>query len=272
MKSREELESIAKQIRLDTVNLTYRSGVKGAHLGGSLSLADVLAVLYGSVMRYDASRPEWEGRDRLIVSKAHAAVGLYAALRYAGFLSEEDLLGAMHGDSPFFEHPKRMPRCGIEFSGGSLGQGLSLGMGVALALRKKGNSDARVFVALGDGECDEGSVWEAAAAAAHYRLGNLTVIVDRNGLQYDGTTGEIMNLGEPVERWASMGYDTEEIDGHDVLAIQDALLRAGERPRAIIARTVKGKGVSFAENVVDWHTGRLTDELYRQALEELRIC
>ena len=269
MKKREELEAIAKQIRLDIVKLTYNSGVKGAHLGGSLSMADVLAVLYSSIMKYDVQNPKWELRDRLILSKAHAAVGLYAALKYAGFLTQEDIDGAMRGSSFFFEHPKQSLEYGIEFSGGSLGQGLSLGMGMALGLYKRNILNVRVYVILGDGECDEGSVWEAAAAVAHYHLNNVTVIVDANGLQYDGNTKNVMDLGNMLTRWESIGFATVEVDGHDVMALQEELSKKQTRPKTIIARTVKGKGLSFAENIVDWHTGRLTLELYEQSLKEL---
>jgi len=272
MKTRQELETAARQIRLDIAKMTYHSGVKGAHLGGSMSMVEILAVLYGSVMKYDVCRPDWEERDRFILSKAHAAVGWYAALKYAGFLNEADIDGAMHGKSELYEHPKRAPERGIEFSGGSLGQGLSLGVGVALGLRKKGNHTSRVFVCLGDGECDEGAVWEAAASASHFGLNNLAVIIDINGLQYDGATADIMNLGDMAARWSSIGFDSEEVDGHDVMALQEALLAKHGRPCAICAKTVKGKGLSFAENVVDWHTGRLTLELYEQAVRELREC
>lgn len=207
----------------------------------------------------------------MIISKAHAAVGLYAALRYAGFMSQEDIDNAMHGESQFFEHPKKSVINGIEFSGGSLGQGLSLGMGTALALKKKGNDKSRVVVVLGDGECDEGQVWEAAAAITHFNLKNVTVIIDANGLQYDGVSKEIMSLGNMCDRWKSLGYETVEVDGHDVIALKTELSKLQQRPKAVIAKTVKGKGLSFAENVVEWHTGRLTDELYNQALEEIGI-
>lgn len=270
--AKEELEEIARHIRLDILKLTYNSGVKGAHLGGSMSVAEILAVLYGKVMRYDVQNPEWSERDRLILSKAHAAVGLYAALKYAGYISQEDIDNAMHGDSIFFEHPRMSPRNGIEFSGGSLGQGLSLGMGMALGLKKKGNLRSRVFVCLGDGECDEGAVWEAATAAAHFGLNNITVIVDANGLQYDGPIEQIMSMGDMKQRWSVLGFDCVEVNGHDVLALETELNKSSDRPRAIIARTVKGKGVSFAENVVDWHTGRLTDELYQQAVKDVMQC
>ena len=267
--NREELEAMAKRIRLSIVQMTYQSGLKGAHLGGSMSMAEILAVLYGSVLRYDVSNPLSPERDRLILSKAHAAVALYAALHEAGFLTEDDIGHAMQGDSPFFEHPKMDPAHGIEFSGGSLGQGLSLGMGTALALRKKGLG-ARVYVILGDGECDEGQVWEAAQAVTHFGLTNLTVIVDDNGLQFDGRKEDILKPGDPAARWASLGFDVNTVDGHDVEALRGAFLReAPGKPRVIIAKTVKGKGISFAENEVTWHTGRLTDELYQEAIREL---
>ena len=268
MKSREELEALARKIRLDVAKMTYQSGLKGAHLGGSMSVADILAVLYGNILKVDPANPEDPARDRLILSKAHAAVALYAALHAAGFLSDAEIDGALQGNSPYFEHPKKSPAHGIEFSGGSLGQGLSLGMGTALGLKKKGNP-ARVYVILGDGECDEGQVWEAAAAVAHFGLSHVTVIVDDNGLQFDGRKEDILKPGNPAERWASLGYDVRTCDGHDVGAVQEALLAESDRPKVIIAKTVKGKGVHFAENDVTWHTGRLTDELYQEAIRDI---
>ncbi len=269
MKSRAELEAAARRIRLDIVRMTYQSGLKGAHLGGSMSVADILAVLYGEVLHFDAENPLSPERDRLILSKAHAAVALYAALHEAGFLSQDDIDHAMQGDSPFFEHPKMDPAHGIEFSGGSLGQGLSLGMGTALGMKKKGNTDAKVYVILGDGECDEGQIWEAAQAVAHFNLTNVTVIVDDNGLQFDGRKEDILTAGNPEAKWESLGYDICTIDGHDVEAIRTALLRESNKPRVILAKTIKGKGVHFAENAVTWHTGRLTNELYQEAIRDL---
>ncbi len=268
MKSREELEALAKRIRLGIVQMTYQSGLKGAHLGGSMSVADILAVLYGEVLHYDTRHPLAPDRDRVILSKAHAAVALYAALHEAGFLTKDEIDHAMQGDSPFFEHPRMDPAHGIEFSGGSLGQGLSLGMGTALGLKKKGIS-AKVYVILGDGECDEGQVWEAAAAVAHFGLTNVTVIVDDNGLQFDGRKEEILKAGDPAARWASLGYDVTVTDGHDTEALRNALLAESDKPRVILAKTVKGKGVRFAENEVTWHTGRLTDDLYQEAIREI---
>ena len=268
MKSRAELESMARRIRLGIAQMTHQSGLKGAHLGGSMSVADILAVLYGDVLHYDLQNPLMPERDRVILSKAHAAVALYAALHEAGFLTDEEISHAMQGDSPFFEHPRMDPAHGIEFSGGSLGQGLSLGMGTALGLKKKGIA-ARVYVILGDGECDEGQVWEAAAAVPHFGLTNLTVIVDDNGLQFDGPKDEVMKIADPAGRWTCLGLEAVTVDGHDVEALREAFLRETEKPKVIIAKTVKGKGVHFAENEVTWHTGRLTDELYQEAVRDI---
>ena len=269
MKSRAELEAMARRIRLNIAKMTWQSGIKGAHLGGSMSVTDILAVLYGEILHYDVKNPLAPERDRLILSKAHAAVALYAALFEAGFLTQEEIDGAMQGDSFFFEHPKKSPEHGIEFSGGSLGQGLSLGMGTALGLKKKGNTEAKVYVILGDGECDEGQVWEAAAAVTHFGLDSVTVIIDDNGLQFDGRKQDILKPGDIAARWASLGYDVQTVNGHDVEELREAFLRQADKPKVIIAKTVKGKGVSFAENDVTWHTGRLTDELYQEAIREL---
>ncbi|NBH19398.1 transketolase [Clostridiaceae bacterium] len=269
MKTRVELESIAKNMRKDIFKMALNSGTKGAHLGGSLSAVELLTVLYGEILKYDVQTPKWEDRDRFILSKAHSAIGLYAALKYAGFLTEEDIEGALHNDSFLYKHPRYDLSHGFEFSGGSLGQGLSLGVGTALALKLRQNKKAKVYVLLGDGECDEGSVWEAAASVIHFDLKQITVMIDQNRLQNDGTTEQVMKLGNMAERWASIGFDVIEADGHDVLEIRKACLMDTKNPKVILAHTVKGKGVSFAENVVDWHISYFTKEMFDQAMEEL---
>ncbi len=270
MKTREELELIAKDMRKDVFKMALNSGTKGAHIGGSMSAMEILAVLYGDVMTYDSVNPEWDERDRFIMSKAHSAIGLYAALKYAGYLSEQDIDGALHGDSFLYKHPKYDLKHGFEFSGGSLGQGLALGVGTAIALDRRNNKTAKVYVLLGDGECDEGSVWEAAASVVHFGLKRITVIVDMNGLQNDGTTEQVMHIGNMAERWKSIGFEVIEVNGHDVLDVRRALLLQTDRPKVIVAHTIKGKGVSFAENVVDWHISYFTKEMYEQAMEELK--
>lgn len=270
MKEKAELELIAQNMRKDIFKMALNSGTKGAHIGGAMSAVEILAVLYGEVMRYDVSNPEWEERDRFILSKAHGAIGLYAALKYAGYLSKDDIEGALQENSFLYKHPKYDLRHGFEFSGGSLGQGLSLGVGTALALKKRGNKNARVYVLLGDGECDEGSVWEAATSVIHFGLKQTTVIVDMNRLQNDGTTEQVMNLGNMAKRWKSIGFDVIEVDGHNVVEIRDGLLTETCNPKVVLAHTVKGKGVSFAENIVDWHISYFTQEMYEQAMKELK--
>lgn len=267
--TREELEEFAKNIRRDIVRMTHNSGVKGAHLGGSMSIVEIMAVLYGSVMNYDSDNPSVSERDRVIISKAHAAMTLYSALSYSGFINREIIDTAMHGKSPLYEHPKKSPQMGIECSGGSLGMGLSFAVGMALGLKRSKNDTSRVFVIVGDGECNEGSMWEAATALVHYGLKNIVTIVDRNKLQYDGTTAEVMGAGSLRNRWESVGFDVIETDGHDVMKLKEVLEIRYERPTVIIADTVKGKGTSFAENRVEWHSEKLTDEMMEQALSEI---
>ncbi|MGX8796247.1 transketolase [Fusibacter sp. JL298sf-3] len=269
MQSKTALEQMAKRIRKSIMKMALNSGTKGAHMGGSLSAADILAVLYGDVMRYDAQNPTWEGRDRFIMSKAHSAIGLYAALHEAGFLSADEIDGAMQGASPFFKHPKFNVEKGLEFSGGSLGQGLSLGVGSLLGMQAKGNTTSKVYVMLGDGECDEGSVWEAAVSAAHFGLNRLTAIIDVNGLQNDGTTEQVMGKAHMARRWESVGFETFEVDGHDVLAVREALAVPTTAPKALIAHTRKGKGLSLTENKVEWHIGYFTEEMYRIGMAEI---
>ncbi len=270
--SPKSMEKFARGMRLDIVELVYRAGKEGAHLGGCLSLVDILTVLYCKFLRFDVKNPAWELRDRLILSKAHASIGLYAAMHQAGLLSDEQIALPLYGDETFlYKHSRRDVSHGIEMSGGSLGQGLSFALGIALALQRKGNNQSRVYAIVGDGECNEGSIWEAAALAGHLHQKNLTVIVDKNGLQLDGSTREILNMDNMDERWRAFGFDAKVVDGHDREAISSALAEQSEKPVAVIAQTIKGKGVSFAENNVDWHDNVLTEELYAQALREVEL-
>ena len=268
MKTREELEKIAYEMRKDILQMGLQSGVKGAHLGGGMSIVELLAVLYADVMQYRVEEPDWDGRDRFILSKAHSAIGLYAALHFAGFLTDEEIAGAFVPGSVLYKHPRLDLARGIEFSGGSLGQGLSLAVGSALALRLRRNP-ARIYVVAGDGECDEGSLWEAAASIFHFDLRQVVLVIDRNGLQNDGTTEDVMRLGDLGERFRSMGFAVSDVNGHDVVALRKVLTEDADRPRVIISHTVKGKGVPFAENQVAWHIGYLTKELYQEAMESL---
>lgn len=267
----------ARQIRRYVMQMSLTAGPHGAHAGGALSMVEILSVLYLEVMRYDVKNPLWEQRDRFILSKGHGSPSLYAALCLAGFLDEKELATFKANETRLYGHPSMNPSMGIEFSSGSLGHGLSLGVGSALALKIRGNAASRVFVVLGDGELNEGSVWEAAMSAAHFGLPNLVAIVDRNGMQYDGFTEPVMNTGDLAAKWRSFGWMVREVDGHDVSAVHDALTAptagsgqsGGAAPLAIIARTIRGKGVSFMENARVWHHSRLTQAMYDQAMAEL---
>ena len=259
-----------REMRIDLLKMGLAAKSAGAHLGGSLSLVEVMAALYGKVMRFDPANPQAENRDRLIFSKGHGVMAQYVALRQIGVLAEEELLTYKATGSVVSAHPSiHQAHLGIDFASGSLGQGLSQGVGVALALRRKQNELSRVFVILGDGECDEGSVWEAAAAAAHYRLTSLIAVIDQNQLQYDGPTEAVLDMSDLAAKWHAFGWEVVSVDGHDVDAIAAACDTSRDRPLAVIAKTIKGKGVSFMENVPAWHHGVVTQKIYDQAMAEL---
>lgn len=260
-----------RRIRRDILEMTHSTGGTGAHLGGSLSMVELLGALYIGALRFDPKNPVWEGRDRVILSKGHAALALYPALAEAGIIERDALATFKQDGSRLGGHPSLNGLPGIEFASGSLGQGLSIGVGVCLALRRKGNGDSRAFVFLGDGECDEGSVWEAAASAAHFRLDQLVAVVDVNAIQYDGYTRDVMDMAPFEAKWRDFGWDAVTIDGHDVAAILEAYDRRGDRPLAILAHTVKGKGVSFMENNWRYHNAPLLGELYEKALAEVEV-
>lgn len=265
-------EESAKKIRRHIVEMTYGTGTAGAHLGGSLSMAELLSCLYMGNLRFKPGDPSWEGRDRVILSKGHAAMALYAALAEAGIIEENELATFKKDGSRLGGHPSLNGLPGVEFASGSLGQGLSLGVGSCLALKRKNNADSRVFVFLGDGECDEGSVWEAAASAAHYGLNQLVAVVDRNAIQYDGYTKDVLNMDPFEKKWKDFGWDAISIDGHDATEVLGAYEHRGNKPLAIIAHTVKGKGVSFMENNWKYHNAGLSKALFEQAIEELETA
>ena len=258
----------AKRMRRDSLAMSLAAGATGAHLGGGLSMIEIMAVLYLGVMRYDKKNTLWEGRDRFILSKGHGALAYYTALNQAGFIEDEELATFKANETFLYGHPSMNLSRGIEFSSGSLGHGLSLGVGSALALRRKSNTDSRVFVVIGDGECNEGMVWEAAASAAHFNLSNLVAIVDKNGLQYDGDTRRILSMDSLLDKWASFGWKVVSIDGHNVEQLLDALTQRPAMPLVVIANTIKGKGVSFMENNPSWHHSRLTKVQFDQAMAE----
>ena len=265
------IREIANCMRKKSIELTYQMGNKGAHIGGGLSLIEIMAVLYMDVLKYDLTNMTDEMRDRVIFSKGHGTLALYTAMQCAGIITETELNTYKQDDSEVTAHPSVNPKWGIEFSSGSLGQGLSLAVGVALGLRRKHNNTSKVYVILGDGECDEGSIWEAAASASHYGLDNIIAIVDRNKLQYDGTTEEVLNMDPMEEKWKSFGWQVRKTDGHDIDALKDAFYVNNKKPYVILADTIKGKGVSFMENNPLWHNGRLSQKQYEQAMEELGL-
>ena len=265
----QDLSEQACKIRQDIVKMLGKAG--SGHPGGSLSSADIVTVLYFNEMKIDPQRPDWPERDRFVLSKGHAAPVLYAALAEKGFFAREELMTLRKTGSRLQGHPSLKHLPGVEMSTGSLGQGLSAANGMALAARLD-KRDYRVFVLLGDGEIQEGQVWEAAMAAAHYKLDNLVAFLDHNGLQIDGPVGQIMSPEPVADKWRSFGWHVEEIDGHNLKEITDALARAGKvkgKPVMIIADTVKGKGVSYMENQVGWHGSTPNAEQTSQALTEL---
>jgi len=263
------IREMSRRMRLKILEVSHVCN-QSAHLGGGLSMVELMATLYGSVLRFDVADPRWEGRDRFILSKGHGVLGYFAALWAAGIISEEELATYKHNESHLIAHPVMNLDLGIESSNGSLGQGLSMGVGLALAARKR-QRDHRIFVYLGDGECNEGSVWEAAMSASHYRLDNLTAILDHNGLQSDGASQSVMEPGDFSEKWRSFGWHAVTVDGHDVEAIHQAFSVPHEdgKPKVLVARTVKGKGVPFMENNNEWHHNRLSKAAYDRALQEM---
>ena len=265
----EKITIAARAMRLDALHMTFRTKSTGAHIGGTMSMIEIIAVLYLHIMKYDKADMNSEKRDRFILSKGHGAMAQYVAMKQVGLISEEDLLEYKSNESKLSAHPSIGGLPGIEFASGSLGQGLSQGVGVALALKRKGNMESKVYVLLGDGECDEGSVWEAASSASHFNCDNLIAIVDENQLQYDGETQIVQNKGTLAERWKSFGWDVVCVDGHSVVELIEAFQKKAEKPMVIIARTIKGKGVSFMEHNPLWHNNRLTEEQYKTAVQEV---
>lgn len=265
---KKELEIYAAQIRLGIIESTYNA--KAGHPGGSLSSADVLAYLYGKQMRYDVKDPKSPERDRFVLSKGHAAPALYSALAYKGFFPVEDLKTLRHIDSYLQGHPNMNTVPGVDMSTGSLGQGVSAACGMAKGAKMLG-SDVKIYTLLGDGEIEEGQVWEALMFASQYQLDNLCVIIDVNGLQIDGACKDVMSA-EPIdEKMRAFGFDCVVINGNDFDELEQAfdLFDKSEKPFAIVMKTVKGKGVSYMENAVDWHGKAPNLQQYETAVKEL---
>jgi transketolase len=266
-----KLETKSKKIRRGILDLAYNCKAP-AHLGGALSAVEIMATLYfGGVLNYDSKTPFWKNRDRFILSKGHTVLVLYSTLYEAGYFDERVLNSFEENDSPLAAHPIRNLKLGIESSNGSLGQGLSFCIGTAITF-KNANLPQKVFVLVGDGETNEGSVWEAISFAPQRKLDNLTLIIDNNGLQNDGFTKDIVDFTSYEKKLKAFGWDAITVDGHSVHELYAAFTKKSKpnKPRAIIAKTVKGKGVSFMENKAEWHHGQLTEKLYNEAIEELK--
>lgn len=264
-----ELKKTACKVRLWTVEGVFNA--KSGHPGGSLSAADIMTYLYFKEMNVDPKNPKDPERDRFVLSKGHCCPALYAALALKGFFPTEEIKSLRHIGAMLQGHPDMKNTPGVDMSSGSLGQGISAACGMALSAKLSGES-YRVYAMLGDGECEEGQVWEAAMFASHYKLDNLVAIVDYNGLQIDGSVEDVAGLDKLNEKFTSFGFEVFEIDGHDFEQIEDAFNRAKKvngKPVAIIAKTVKGKGVSYMENQVGWHGKAPNAEQYKTAMDEL---
>jgi transketolase len=263
------LKDRARRIRIDILKMLHGCG--SGHTGGSLSATDIMTALYFAKMKYDPKKPDWEGRDYFILSKGHAAPVLYATLAHAGFFETAELCTLRKLGSRLQGHPDSKYLPGVEISTGSLGQGLSVACGIALS-RKLDKAPNRVYAVLGDGELQEGQVWEAAMTGAHYKLDNLCVLIDNNGLQIDGPVAKVMGVEPIADKWRAFGWDVQDIDGHDMAQIVAALDKAETvkgRPTAIVCRTIKGKGSKCFEGKVEFHGTTPSKEELEIALKEL---
>lgn len=270
MQRKSELSEIARQIRIGIIEAVHSA--KSGHPGGSLSIADVLAYLYNEEMNIDPAKPKCECRDRLVLSKGHCAPGLYAALANRGYFPVEDLKTFRHTTSYLQGHPDMKHTPGVDMSSGSLGQGASVSCGMALA-SKIDNHSRRIYAILGDGETQEGEVWEAAMFAAHYKLSNLCWLIDFNGLQIDGAITDVMNPTPYDKKFEAFGWNVVECDAHDFDSIEAAYKAARactDKPTVIISHSTKGKGVSFMENQASWHGAAPNDEQYEIAMNDLK--
>ena len=262
------LREMAIRMRKMALDMALSAGAKGAHIGGGFSAMEIMAVLYGEVLRVDPRHPLAPERDRLLISKNHCTIAHFPALVEKGYIKEEELSSYTANGSRLIGYPYD-PEIGLEYSGGSLGMAISVGVGQALSAKKK-HLDFNVYVLMGDGELNEGSIWEAFMSAKQFKLNNLIVVIDRNHLCYDGTTEEVMQLGDLTAKMKSFGFHTIDCNGHDISDLLMAFDNLSEdSPNAIICDTVKGKGLSFAENRPEWHQRAITQEQYDIALADL---
>ena len=267
----DNIKNFTVAVRKNILEMAVSAGASSAHFGGALSITEIVSTLFAHQMKIDKKNPKWEERDRFILSKGHACLAYYAALCEIGYISKEELKTFEKNDTNLLGHPVANRNLGIDFSNGSLGMGLSLGIGVAIASKKK-KKNFDVYVIVGDGECNEGSIWESAMAAPHFKLDNLYVVIDKNNFQQTGSNEEIMNVANLKDKWSSFGWHTVELDGHNIEELYNFFNKGKtiNKPKAIIANTVKGKGFSFSENNNDWHHSILSKSFYEKAMNELK--
>ncbi len=261
---------LSKKVRKKILKLALAAGSSSSHFGGSLSTVEIISTLYGYFINFDKQNPLNANRDRFILSKGHGCLAFYAMLSEKGLISDDELQTFEKNNSRLLGHPVINREIGIEFSNGSLGMGISLGIGVAIALKKK-NLKNQVYVIIGDGECNEGSVWEAAMSAPNFKLDNLCVIIDSNKFQQTGTNSHIMKNDNLIEKWKSFNWNVNEIDGHNLKEIYESLKHNynNNSPKLILANTIKGKGFKFSENNNDWHHAVLTQNMFNEAIQEI---
>ena len=273
MNTIKKIEQFSINLRITMLNMALEAGAASSHFGGALSMVEIISTLFSHKMKLKKiNDSDWDKRDRFILSKGHACLAYYAALHEIGVISKKELKTFEKDNSSLAGHPVKNKNIGIEFSNGSLGMGLSIGIGLAISSKKR-KKPFNTYVILGDGECNEGSVWEAAMSAPKFELDNLNAIVDRNNFQQTGSNKEIMNLSNLSQKWESFGWDVEEFDGHDLnklINYFDKNNNNNKKPKVLIANTIKGKGFSFSENNNMWHHSVMTKTIYEQAIKEIK--
>ena len=267
-----DIKKFSLRLKNTILDMAYEAGASSSHFGGALSILEIISILFNYEMKLKkVKEKDWEIRDRFILSKGHACLAYYSALYEKGFISKDQLKTFEKDDSFLAGHPIKNKDLGIEFSNGSLGMGLSIGIGQAIAAKIK-SKPYNVYVILGDGECNEGSVWEAAMAAPKFKLDNLNVILDKNNFQQTGANNEIMDLGNLFDKWKSFGWEVDTVDGHNIEDLKKYFDKknTSSKPKILIAKTIKGKGFSFSENNNAWHHSVMTKSIYEKAKEELK--
>ena len=267
-----EIETFSKKVRKIILEMAYSAGASSAHFGGALSITEIISTIFSYKMNLKKKKDkDWKLRDRFILSKGHACLAYYAALNLTNYISDEELKTFEKDNSSLAGHPVKNKSLGIDFSNGSLGMGLSIGIGLAISSKRKGGN-FNVYVILGDGECNEGAVWESIMSAPKFKLDNLKIVIDRNNFQQTGSNNEIMDLGNLKDKLDSFGWEVEEINGHNIEDLKNYFdkINNNEKPKALIANTIKGKGFSFSENNNVWHHSVITKKIYDSAIEELK--